>query len=65
MEECPLCKKTGDTVIYLGFPMYLCSDDQCNAVWGFWCWVVEIYFNGYFHVYYGSYCDALWEWLFE
>ena len=62
--KCPICETEGKKVIYLGFPMHLCKDDNCNCVWGFWSWVTIPWFNGVFLEYEGSYWSALWHWCF-
>ena len=61
---CPLCGDDPKKVIYMGFPMKLCGDDQCNCLGGFWSWVPALWFNGWFMQYDGCYLPALWEWLF-
>ena len=60
---CPICPATGKKVIYFGFPMLLCSDRDCNCLWGFWSWIPNLYFNGAFMTYEGHYLPALWFWL--
>lgn len=62
-HPCPLCSSKGLKIIHLGLPMFLCSKDECGAVWGFWCYAIAFYFDGVFFVYEGSYWPALWEWL--
>jgi len=52
-------------VIYMGLPMSLCSDGNCNCLWGFWSIVPCCWFNGCFMEYDGSYWEALWVWLRE
>jgi hypothetical protein len=64
MKKCPTCQSEAKRVIYMGFPVWLCSDDGCNTLWGFWSWVPGLYFNGAFMEYEGSYWPALWHWLF-
>jgi hypothetical protein len=65
-KRCPLCKRKMVNVIYAGFPMYLCSDDDCNTVDGFWSEIMEyLPFNGMFFVYKGNYWKALYRWLFN
>ena len=64
MTDCPRCSEESAKVIYMGFPMRLCSDDECNTLWGFWSWVPLPWFNGCFLEYEGSYWAALWHWMF-
>lgn len=65
MKKCPACKAEATKVIYFGMPMYLCSEEYCNTVWGFWSWIPAMRFNGAFMEYAGSYWLALWTWLFK
>lgn len=60
---CPRCGWQARKVIYMGLPMNLCSNDNCNTVWGFWSWVPALWFNGCF-MQYDNYWPALWNWLF-
>jgi len=64
--KCPLCGEDAKKVIYLGFPMKLCSDDGCSCLWGFWSWAPELWSDGCFAFmqYDGWYLPALWHWLF-
>ncbi len=51
-------------VIYMGLPMYLCKEPQCNEVSGFWSWILAfVPFNGEFMIYEGNYFKAVWNWL--
>jgi hypothetical protein len=64
---CPLCGKQGIKVIFAGFPMILCSDEDCACLWGFWSFV-PLYicpFNGVFYRYEDNYLKALWRWIRE
>lgn len=65
--KCVNCQKeTAKKVIYMGFPMKLCTD--CHTLWGFW-WFILILFpwsmdgEFAFMTYKGSYWLALWYWL--
>lgn len=66
---CPKCRTQVDVekVMYMGFPMYLCDDPECDyCVFGFWSWILEyVPFNGMFFFYQGSYLSGLWHWLFK
>ena len=61
--KCPLCSRPGEKVIYAGFPMKLCTDNECRCLWGFWSFIPHVSFNGFFFTYEGSYLPALWTWL--
>lgn len=62
--KCKSCKKRMVRVIYTGLPVWLCSDDECNTVDGFWSFIMDyIPFNGMFMTYKGSYWKALWHWI--
>ena len=64
--ECPSCKADGDKVIYMGIPVKLCMNENCNTVWGFWSFIMTwIPFNGYFTVYEGNYFVELFYWIFD
>lgn len=63
MNKCNNCEGKLIKVIYAGLPMKLCENESCNSVYGFWSFVPELYFNGYFVAYEGSYFKALWFWL--
>lgn len=62
-NQCPACKSKAVKAIYMGFPMSLCINEKCKNVFGFFSFLVEIYFNGVFLVYEGSYWQALKEWI--
>ena len=64
-SRCPVCHSEARRVIYMGFPMLLCSIDDCNCLWGFWSWITAIHFDGNFMEYKGSYLLALRHWLFS
>ncbi len=73
--KCPLCGYEAMKVIYMGFPMKLCmNEEECNCLWGMWSWVLRVfpvavedefadepYFR--FQGYRGSYLRALWTFL--
>lgn len=40
---CPLCGSDGSRVLFMGAPMWLCSNENCNCVYGFWSWVAELF----------------------
>jgi hypothetical protein len=68
MKKCSICKKEMWKVIYAGFPMWLCSNEDCNCVEGFWSFFIELIdpiipFNGMFYRYRGFYIQALIAWL--
>lgn len=73
MTQCE-CGAEPYRVIYMGFPMWLCSDDECNQVWGFWSRMADLLpiasEDDYgqpafaFMPYDGWYLPALWMWLF-
>jgi len=70
MEKCNSedCNGTLDKVLYMGFPMKLCNNRECNLVSGGWSWILFPLskvgaFNGYFVIYTGSYLKALWFFL--
>jgi len=65
--KCPLCNRsTPYKVIYFGFPVLLCRNKYCNCLYGFWSFVIEhLPYNGYLMSYEGSYCLALYHWLFN
>lgn len=59
---CTECESKTYKVLYAGFPMRLCSNPHCAAIFGFWAFVLEwLPFTGYF-VKYDHYWSALW-WL--
>jgi hypothetical protein len=64
--KCELCHKKQIRVLYAGFPMWLCSNEDCNYVSGFWSFICDwIPFNGVFFAYKDNdnYLSALWKWL--
>lgn len=62
---CPRCREEAVKVIYAGFPMRLCANEQCGCCFGFWAWILEIVpFNGWF-LQYDNYWSGLWEFLTE
>lgn len=66
MKKCKFCKKRMIKVIYAGFPLWLCSDEYCNAIAGPFTFIMFIFpFNGIFYGYTGSYWKALYHWLFD
>lgn len=69
---CPLCASDGAKVIYMGFPMRLCMNAGCFALYGFWSWVMDVFpvptETDYgpqwkFFVYNGPFLPALWAWI--
>ena len=58
---CADCTLPLTKVLYMGFPMYMCTSSAHSEVQisGFWSWVPTIWFNGTFLVYKGSYWRAL------
>lgn len=65
---CPQCGSEPHRVLYAGLPLWLCPDEHCCCVWGFWDWVFVLApFNGVFFVYPHdrpfAYVRALWAWL--
>lgn len=60
---CPKCRAEPMRIIYMGFPMWFCSNEECNCCWGFWSWVPTLFFNGWIMPYEGRYLPALWAWL--
>ena len=64
--KCVNCNNTDPhRVIYSGFPLWLCREDECSLVWGFWSFIfVFIPFNGWFYAYDGmNYVTAMWNWM--
>lgn len=61
--RCPCCGDEGQRVIYMGLPMWLCSDGTCCTGWGFWSFLPILHFTGCFMAFEGSYWRALWAWL--
>lgn len=71
MTACPQCNLEMMRVIYFGFPMWLCPDEVCGAVDGFWSFLPE-YLNwfeldGYFmfFAYEGNYFQGMYHYLFD
>jgi hypothetical protein len=61
----PKCRNCGtfmSKAMFMGFPMRLCDNRQCNSVRGFWIWILNIYFDGRMIVYY-DYWPTLWDFL--
>lgn len=63
MSKCPGCGRDGLNAMYFGLPMKLCPDEQCANAWGFWSFVLQIWFNGGFIIYEINYWRMLWLWL--
>jgi len=62
--KCPLCKSNSIKVIYYGFPMRICENENCNCLFGVCFNIVEYFpFNGYLFTYEGSYLKALYRWI--
>jgi len=62
--KCPTCGVESSKVLYMGIPVRLCNDRNCNTVFGFWSWLMALVpFNGFFFVYEGSYLKAMYDWL--
>jgi hypothetical protein len=66
--KCPICASSPLRVIYMGFPMWLCSNEECSCLFGFWSFVADLlpisdgeHFA--FLAYDGWYLPALWCWL--
>lgn len=58
--NCPVCKDESFKVIYMGFPMKMCSDDACRCVHGFFSPIMGfIPFNGVMFKYEGNYLKGL------
>lgn len=67
-DKCSVCGAEPQTILYMGFPMYLCESDEAAhpeapVVYGFWSWIPEVWFNGVFVLYTGSYWRALWSFI--
>lgn len=61
---CPACGTQAAHVIYYGLPMWLCNNELCSTLFGFWAFISEcLPFNGYFFAFEGGYWGALWVWL--
>ena len=60
------CSKCGDVqlqVIYGGFPMKYCTNQDCSNLSGFWSWIGYLYWNGVLFPYAGNYFVGLYNWL--
>lgn len=66
-KTCPSCGKEAWRVLVPPFPMWLCSDDECSTVWGFWSWALGniVLFDGHFIVLDegDTYLGTIWAWL--
>lgn len=60
---CPYCGLGQWKVMMLGFPMKLCPDPECSCAWGFWSGILQVYFDGNFIRYRGSYLMAMWAFI--
>lgn len=66
MKKCPLCNKDPVKVIYYGLPHYLCQDDECSCLYGFFDFITNrLPYNGWLYKYECSYWIALFMWLFD
>jgi hypothetical protein len=64
--KCKFCKTKMVKVIYMGLPMFLCTNENCNCIDGLWAFILDLIpFNGKMMVYKGSYWGALLNWLFN
>lgn len=65
MCKCPDCGEEALNILYMGLPMYMCDrcDPETPLVFGFWSWIMTIWFNGTVIAYTGSYWNALWAFL--
>lgn len=61
--ECPACKDIQVKALYAGLPLKLCVNEDCHTVTGLGSWLVEIWYNGVFFPYFGSYWKTLYHWL--
>jgi hypothetical protein len=63
--SCPACQTQAARVVYYGLPHFLCQDEECSTLFGFWSNVTEhLPFNGMFYAYEeGHYFTALWHFL--
>jgi hypothetical protein len=61
--KCKYCKLEMMKVIYMGLPMKLCMKENCNAVYGFWSFILFFHFNGCFLKYEGHYLKGLYHYL--
>ena len=71
MKSCPSCGFAAHRVIYLGFPMWFCSDLRCSILWGFWSYIAVLMpiptEDGMwcFYAYTDWYPFALFRWIFN
>jgi len=67
MATCPICNQPGQAAIYMALPVWLCPDDRCSTLWGFWSWVPALMYTGWFMTYDGTfrgYLRGVWLFLF-
>ena len=64
-KPCPLCGKQSFRALYYGGRVWLCEDEDCSCMHGWWAdLVAPLPFNGMFLRYpKGGYWRALWWWL--
>ena len=66
MKPCPMCESDSIKVLYYGLPFHLCSDDDCNCLFGFFDWLLDkIPFNGTLMMYSCSYWTVLYKLVFK
>jgi len=60
---CPVCGKKAHRVVCLLLPMFMCSDEHCSNLWGFWSFLVEWWgYPGVVVAYEnGTYIQVLWS----
>ena len=59
---CPICGHISEKALYLIFPMFVCSNRDCNYVNGFWSWIIDNDYNrSDFYVYKRGYIKALFN----
>ena len=69
MTSCPICGADSQKVIYVGLPMRLCVNGECNGLFGVFAsvagWLPIATDDGEFAfmAYDGWYVIALWRWL--
>lgn len=64
MKKCPICGIDSVRVIYYGLPHWLCGDEKCGCLFGFWLNLTgHLPFNGVYLEYTCGYWEALWYWL--
>lgn len=69
MNECDLCGRKMEKVIYMGLPGRLCMGEDCHLLIGLAAWAPPIVSETErgprfaFLCYEGSYWRALWYWL--